>query len=35
MRLSLALAATLLLVGAGCDDVSKLNDERTETKPET
>ncbi len=35
MRLSLALAATLLLVGAGCDDVSKLNNEAGETKPET
>ena len=34
MRLSLALAATLLLVGAGCDDVSKLNNEGNETKPE-
>lgn len=34
MRLSLALAATLLLVGAGCNDVSKLNNEGSETKPE-
>ncbi len=34
MRLSLALAAALLLVGAGCDDVSKLNNEGSETKPE-
>lgn len=34
MRISLALAATLLLVGAGCSDVSKLNNEGAETKPE-
>lgn len=34
MRFSLVLAATLLLVGAGCDDVSKLNNESNETKPE-
>lgn len=34
MRISLVLAAALLLVGAGCDDVSKLNNESTETKPE-
>ncbi len=34
MRLSIVLAAALLLVGAGCDDVSKLDPETGETKPE-